>query len=689
MAYPPNCVPEYWDTLIGGMDAGRRPTLITQDRYALGINVTVRGGVPKTRPAWINRPITFETQEEETWFRSQLYQGAKYYVPRSGGGQILVSVGGRIWSIDLCAFLAQEVTPGGPYGRSNRCEPFAYFCQAEQYMVIQNGKDLPIIYDGGVSRRSNGTTEIPTGTIMAYGQGRIWMMRGDTLIAGDIDGGPTSVIDFTERQVLAEGGDLRPSYTIGPVMGLEFVPQQDTTTGQGNLIVRGSNGCISVFAEKPRLEWKSGIARVTLVQIGGTGHRSSTGFNGDLWFRATDGWRAYRQARAEIQNWAQVPLSTEVQPFIDSETPWLLPYASSIRFNNRLLTTTSPRVQNGRVTFQGLLSIDFQILSQLGSSTNPAWDGLWTGANFLELIQSGTQAFAFTVNEDGEINLVEILPDHIRVHGDSMASGDRQIQCRVDTRVYSYKDSKDSNKDAGMFSLNKLISGSYHLQDIVGPWSIEHFYRPYGATCWSSWDTRSGCVSFPACRETGLNAPNYRSGIQIGLPQNPRCDTPDRGGAGNSGLEDSVGYGFQFSHRWAGNLAQVAFISVVKLQPDQESDMIQCRPEPEGCVSVQACCEDFFAYTPAIPEFFLPNVTFNPSQAVPGEIVLVSGCNDPTAINYDPRSNLNDGSCLYDAETPTTPTPLIPPSSGTPRPPPGDGGCRRNSDLNSKCYDLN
>jgi hypothetical protein len=673
------------------MDAGRNASLIGEDKYALGINLTVRGGTPRTRASWMRQGITFRTDEEQTWFQTQLYQGAGFYLPRNGLGELVVSVGGRIWTISLCTFSASEITPGGPYGRSNRCTPLAYFVQAEQFMVIQNGLDLPVIYDGGVSRRANGIDEIPTGTVMAYGQGRIWMVKGDTLIAGDLVGsiGPNSVITFRERLVPASGGDLSPSYTIGPVVGLSFIPQQDTTTGQGSLLVYGTVGITSVYADRERSLWAEGIARVTLINTGGTGHRSITPINGDDWFRANDGWRSYRQARAEIQNWARVPFSTEVQPFIDRETRWLLPYTSSIRFDNRLLATTSPRICNGRVSFQGLLALDFQILSQLGSATNPAWDGIWTGANILELVQAQSQAFAFVVNAHGQTDLIELLPDSHTKPFDQTEDGDRQIQARMDTRAYSYVQAKSN-----FFSIKKLTAGTYSLQNIVGPWSMTHLYRPYGATCWSEWNTRAGCIAYAGCRPCGdgTNAPNYRSSRQIGIPQTPACDTPSRGGAGNSGYSDSVANAFQFSHRWGGSLSLRGFESITVLQPDNETDMVQCQPEPTDCVAAKACCEDFFAYTPPLPPFFLPAVSYNPAQPQPGVVQLVYGCNDPAAINYNPAANTSDGSCVYDV--PPTDSGNMEPggSPGTPPPPPDTGatGCDRYSHPDQeKCYNLN
>jgi len=236
------------------MDAGRWPSLIAKDQVALAINTTFRGGYPSPRPRYLYRPITFNTQEEQTWFETQIYQGSFWYsfvdadnpALHPNEGCLVVSVGGRQWKIDVTKYTALEITP--PDGRNNRYKNIVYFCQARQYLIIQDGLAAPIIWDGSQTRRA-GVNEVPVGTIMQFGQGRVWVLKGDALFAGDIEGGPTSILSFTETTFLAGGGALNPSYLIGNVNGLAFIPQQDTSTGVGTLLVFGERGTTSVFAE--------------------------------------------------------------------------------------------------------------------------------------------------------------------------------------------------------------------------------------------------------------------------------------------------------------------------------------------------------------------------------------------------------------------------------------------------------
>jgi hypothetical protein len=613
-----------WQSLPSGMDAGRSPSLIQKDQVAQAINTTFRGGFPRARPKILYRPIAFRTDEERDWYENQLYQGSFYYsyiaatnpALKPNRGCLIQSIGGRQWNIDLTNFTAFEITPNR---RNGRFQNICYFCQARQYLIIQDGTSSPIIWDGSNSRRA-GRNEVPVGTIMAYGQGRIWLIKGDELFAGDIEGlGIGSVLKFTEFQNLTGGGALNPSYVIGNVNGLQFIPQQDTATGVGTLLVLGERGVTSVFAELPREQWINGIQRVVLINLGGTGHRSPTQVNGDVWFRNGPGLRSYRQARGQVQALAQLPLSTEMDPFFLQDTDFLLPWSSSVYFDNRVLHTLSPQNRNGRVTFPAVAAVDFHILSSFGSDRSPAWDGIWTGANFFELVQATTQRmFAPGVDTAGRNCLYEWLKTDNQISYDVLDDGERGLRR---SRVVWSTDSAKMDFTAGTVQggpavQKRLNGGKYYLRDIQGELDVQLQYRKDGEECWREWVTHEICANTDlcdlplgddGCPITFVAAHQYRSPLKLPQPDIanlPPDDSPV--GAGNSGRALNIGYEFQFRFIVTGEA--LLYTVVFEATAGSEPETAFC-PEPE-CTTSFSCCEvdNPYSYTPVLgPYYVSPN----------------------------------------------------------------------------------
>jgi hypothetical protein len=137
--------------------------------------------------------------------------------------------------------------------------PMAYMCQADKWFIAQDGSGMPIIYDASKARRSKTSglpdeTEIPVGTIMAYGMGRLVVVVNDRDVAfGDLQGShdlpdpSDSLILFTERNFLTEGFDAAIPFSQGLPTGMMFIPQLDASTGNGQLMVFAERGATSFF----------------------------------------------------------------------------------------------------------------------------------------------------------------------------------------------------------------------------------------------------------------------------------------------------------------------------------------------------------------------------------------------------------------------------------------------------------
>lgn len=179
--------------LIGGMDTSRAPDLISQKHAALGVNVSFRGGKPKTRPAFVQRDLT--PSASLNLLRDGKFQGGiSYYSTELGRSLLIGSYSGWILAIDP---IAGTVTTLNPADRNDHRRKH-YMVQAENFLVIQNGVDVPLIWSGaGTTRRSKtgpnnqvlGTQN--TGIVNVAGVATITTQTAHGLVNGDyvqIDG---------------------------------------------------------------------------------------------------------------------------------------------------------------------------------------------------------------------------------------------------------------------------------------------------------------------------------------------------------------------------------------------------------------------------------------------------------------------------------------------------------------------
>lgn len=514
----------------GGMDMSRSSELISQNQSSLGINVTFRNGYPVTRPQINQIVLDFAGDTEaEAWFNTHYFQGGAYF---SIGGiypLIIASVGGRIFQLapQALTFEVTDITPfkadGTTLDRNSSLLTKAYFCIADVYLIIQDGQSLPFIFDGSTLRRSNPTVpEVPVGTIMAYGQGRLTVGQGNQFLVGDINGGATNVISFTETTYLNGGGAFILPMDMGVITGMIFTAQQDTNTGQGTLLVFGQTGVISVNLAIPRTEWQSSqIVTVTLTDIGTLADRTLVTINADVFFRSQDGIRTYRDARAEfgqysLGNYGRTALSYEIGDYLAADTLSLQTYASGIVFDNRYLLTTQPQSVNGvgPPVFRALAVMDFIPVSALRYNQAPVFDGLWTGYQWYQLLEgqfsSGIRAFGFALGADNAGNPLLQLYEITTTLG--LDSGLCAPSCAVETKAFIFGSS---------LSFKKMQYLRYWADQLEGrvDWTLR--IRPDQYPGWVLWQTWTDQAPVTTCANTECSLPNlqpqYRPGRNLTL----------------------------------------------------------------------------------------------------------------------------------------------------------------------------
>lgn len=96
--------------LNGGLDSASAPSLIAQNQYAVGINVTNRGDYLKTRPPYDQLPLTMDAATAARF--TGKFQGAEWYDGNIGESCFVVARGGRLFRITIGKTnVVTEITP--------------------------------------------------------------------------------------------------------------------------------------------------------------------------------------------------------------------------------------------------------------------------------------------------------------------------------------------------------------------------------------------------------------------------------------------------------------------------------------------------------------------------------------------------------------------------------------------------
>ena len=532
--------------LNDGINSAFRPDQIGQAQAAWAANVTIRDGKPRTRDYKLVQRATLP---------KGLLQGWGFYSVQ--GGSFVLSIWGQLWRLIINGNNVSVVSIPLDWRNSDTIRQ-VWMCETAGSLVIQDGQSAPIIYDGSQTRRSDiFNNEVPLGTAMAYGNGRLAVVvDGNQVKVGNITTSMfQSELKFTETTYLAGGG----SFLFGqPVSGLAFLPVNNTFSGLGSLIVFGQR-----FANSLRLDvtarelWNQipGFEQVVLSRIGASGQNLIVGVNQDLYWRDSNGniW-SLRSAQWDALSPGNAPVSREMSRVVDFETHSLLQYSSGVFTNNRLLMLGSPFVNRyGNPSFLDIISLDAAALATMRGKAPPAYDGVADGLAFTALMQGDfadqSRAFAISTDGDGENRLWEIVPsarDDEFFLSTGSSNAYTELSARTPNRVTSYVETR--RFDFGMPGIKKqIVRVDLWPTEIQGEVTIRVDWRADNRTQWQKWGEISVCANMDnadgqwqnlAAQERGrvktLTAPDT-----IDIIDDQRCD---------------MGYGFQVRVSWTGAL---------------------------------------------------------------------------------------------------------------------------------------
>src|SRR3990167_6896203 len=399
--------PDGFQVLNRGVDSDLPPNTIAKEQVAFAVNTTFRGGFPKQRPPWVKRALRFlgaDNLVDSTLrdnFEDGLFQGAVAFTRRN---QLCVSIGGRFFVIRLSDFTVTDASITGDIDRPDLRR--AYLCEAEDFVIRQDNQAAPLIYDGSSSRRSDvgglgGSREVPTGNVMSYNRGRLWvgLPNRRAYMASDLVYDPTGTPQYERRDAMLKftsnaywnGGGVFPiPINAGEITAMAPIAQMDTSQGQGPLLVFTDSASFSVNAPTNRDEWQNltdPIQSVSLVDNGASSDWAVPNINGDIWMRSDDGVRSFAVSKRDAGTWVNTPLSEEMERIFGEDDQNLLNFCSGPLFDKRLIITAAPYLSWDHGTcHRGTAVLDFAPVSSLRGRAQPVWEGAWSGFQTLQLV---------------------------------------------------------------------------------------------------------------------------------------------------------------------------------------------------------------------------------------------------------------------------------------------------------------
>lgn len=605
---------------IVAQDADTHPSYLPDVFVSESVNRTFRGGINRTRPSISYLKIVAGTNQSETIvndIQTGNFQGAYPYrkvTYDATGDGLLVSVAGKIYFLNIVGNTAYAyaltLDPAGAQYWNDSSLMHTWFVQAEDRVYIQNGYQYALAWDGNVNtplrRLVTGQGKMPIGTIMEYAFGRVFVSdRFNQIYASDIIFGngftdTSNTENFTEITYWAEGGAFATPTMMGDITAMKVMPYiGGNLRGQGELVVLTSNGAFSMDVSLPRSSWNtSNIQRISLLGRGCTSPYVALA-NSELWFRSHDGWAFYSNSQSEFGRFFSLrKLSREVNKWVNLDTKWLQQFASTMYYNNYIVSTVAPQTKKNSAPglhrfHRGMLALDLDQASSPSPDANLTfrWNGIWTGFRPTQLltaiIQGEKRGFGFSFDPDEKNRLYEIND----TYGDDYGpNGTSRIKGFVTTGRYDFSRTQATNK----FLRKKLTGGDMWLSAIPGEVTSSVEYRADSNPCWNELKipTTFGCS---ACEPALINnCTPRRGGNQY---KRYKFTTPDPSECNDiAGIPSVEGSEFQLKINLTGQATVDRVRIMANIKNNDDSPIGDCPEDDQECPDI-CCPERYWDYS--------------------------------------------------------------------------------------------
>lgn len=420
-----------------GVDTSSNPALIESRIFNIdSVNRAYRGGLNSTRPPFKECVCFFRNKREEEIFRRSNVNGVFGYnaVYPYTNSHIIITAGKYVFAGQLMNRNANMTIIWDqldPKWANN------YFCQAENILVISNGKDDPIFWDGQTDWMRYckdspwAKAPMPKFNAMVYAHGRIFgatengaVFAGDHLYSQGINASSEAVLSFNESTYPTSGDGFTAPASWGDLTGISVVQRNPSTNGHGEVVVFHLLGAYSINATLARNKWtEEQVQQTIFTGLGGASPESIVTINNDIYFRCSNkSIASLRETVADFSNNVSFrPLSQEVSKYLSFDDFSRLRYCMAGISQNRALFTVNHQFEEDEFNKGiyhrfglGLVSLDLH----LGSYTtrdSRSWDGLWTGLRCTGIasLTIGKEKECFFCSFDSDrLNRIYYLSNH-------------------------------------------------------------------------------------------------------------------------------------------------------------------------------------------------------------------------------------------------------------------------------------
>ncbi len=397
---------------FNGCNSVKNPWVMQDSQYRWGVNIMCRGGYAQTRPGY----KMVLTLPEGNLQGMIIFKVTKNETDAVTGNYLVFAVDGFVYAIP---FPLAQPTDWSSYKLSgiqfsNQASKI-YWCAAEKsistststgtlqlsgtysVLMMQDGVNQAAYWDGQTSAHlDEEAKQTPRGTWMAFSGLRLWVARGNSVIAGDL----TDPLSFEERVTGDARGDFR---FTGEVTGLA---NSIGDNRRGNLIVFTADNAEALLSSiLDRSTWGSTANFQTTLfpDVGCVAGRSIVSHAGLLWWYSYGGLIAVDSAAAAFLtsqiHYRDVEMGQSKRNFAPD-----LSNVCAASFESFLMVS----VPSGDILNAHTMVLDYSIADELGSESPPAWNGVWTGIRPVEWS---------TAKENGRKSLYAASVDYMNLGG--------------------------------------------------------------------------------------------------------------------------------------------------------------------------------------------------------------------------------------------------------------------------------
>lgn len=539
----------------GGQHDGILPDRIGVAQYRRGVNVTTEGGGLAPRPGFVfdgeMEMMTPGSPIEGGPSYAQIYKTGKFQAACSydadDGRFILAVISGIIFRVDPIRRKIEVLPIGDDGDRMDQFRRRIHWSYAGRFLVFYDYPNQNVIIENKDARRADpdreslpgvALPEVPVSTLGVYLNNRLFVANdGHEFGAGDPVGGINADAPITFEESLAPAGAFNGDfYSLGsrssnqPITAMGFLQVQDTSTGIGPLIVATKNSVYAFRADIPRAQWgNSQFGRIVLYNAGISGPRAHVNVNSDLMFLSGDNQiRSLALGQSQQSGeWLNAPISREVSAFLEErENTELLDVAFAGSYKNRVFFSVAPYQATAKTlsgedipdyAHRGMVVLELDNVSSMTSRAAPAWAGLWTGINPMEVIQLEDDVYFFS-KDQGNVNRLYRMDNSIS--WDIFDGDERPITSRIYTKEYDFQQ---------RFSDKENMSVDYNISEVQGHMKMSVDYKANHVQKWSKWADFQHCAETKICEVDCLPAlPNLAAhtfrDLNFGDPEEEECD---------------------------------------------------------------------------------------------------------------------------------------------------------------------